>query len=83
MSPSSRLYRISWLSRAGSEHTFESDPYDAIDVARANDGIVTYDGEEYTADELLTQLEADSRRSLLDDISDVQLAAERGYDGDM
>lgn len=51
------LYRISWLSSAGSEHTFENDPYDAIDVARANNGIISFAGDDYTADELLSKLE--------------------------
>jgi hypothetical protein len=53
------LYCISWLplsSIVGNEFTFESDPYDAIDVARANDGIITYQGEDYSADELLQQV---------------------------
>lgn len=50
------LYRVSWLSSAGSEFTFESDPHDAIDIAHSNDGIITYGGEDYTADELASRL---------------------------
>lgn len=57
MSRSSRLYRISWINLSGhSERTFESDDHDAIDVARTNDGIITYQGEDYIPDELETRL---------------------------
>lgn len=50
------LYRISWLSSAGAESSYESDPYDALTIARANDGIITFDGEDYTADEMEARL---------------------------